>query len=127
MVPRIDGGTADDLKIADYRWKARQLRTQASVVVVLSTGRHACGASVPSALPLCVPSLCLCVSVVHRVGGWRNDHAILWSIAPGTDTDAISSGVFTFSHAAMSSAGGVGHLTRSFVARCRGPHRPLAA
>jgi hypothetical protein len=41
------GGNAGDLSIAAYRWEARQLRMQASVVAELPTGRRADGASVP--------------------------------------------------------------------------------
>jgi hypothetical protein len=47
FVPVIDGGTVADLKIADRRWEARQLRTQASVAAAFPTGRRASGASVP--------------------------------------------------------------------------------
>ena len=50
VAPRSDGGTVGDLAIADHREKARQLRTQASVVVALSPGRRAQGASVPPVL-----------------------------------------------------------------------------
>jgi len=49
-VPRIDGGTVDDLAIAAHRCEARQLRTQASVVAILPPGRRARGASVPPRL-----------------------------------------------------------------------------
>jgi len=46
-VPRMDGGTVGDLAIADHRLEAHQLRTPASVVAMLPTGRRARGASIP--------------------------------------------------------------------------------
>jgi hypothetical protein len=49
-VPLLAAEQIGDLTIAANRWAAQHLRTLASVVAVLSTGRRARGASVPPRL-----------------------------------------------------------------------------